>query len=197
MTKKVLLLLANGFETYEASVFIDIIGWNLVYGDGSTELFTCSLTGKVKSSFNLSVETDFLIKDIDVDGFDALAIPGGFEQYGFYTDSYDKAFLDLIKEFHEKGKLIASICVAALPIGKSGILRNKKGTTYNLGDGKRQKELKSYGVDVINAPIVHSNNVITSWNPSTALDVAYLLLEKLTSKDQVNSIKEIMGFGAA
>ena len=31
--KKVLLLLADGFETFEASVFIDVIGWNLVEGD--------------------------------------------------------------------------------------------------------------------------------------------------------------------
>ncbi len=27
MMKKTLLLLANGYETYEASVFIDVIGW--------------------------------------------------------------------------------------------------------------------------------------------------------------------------
>jgi hypothetical protein len=41
--KRVLLLLADGFETFEASVFIDVIGWNLVDGDHSTELFTCGL----------------------------------------------------------------------------------------------------------------------------------------------------------
>jgi len=41
--KRVLLLLADGFETSEASVFIDVIGWNLVDGDGSTELFSCGL----------------------------------------------------------------------------------------------------------------------------------------------------------
>ena len=28
--KKVLLLLANGYETLEASVFIDVIGWNYI-----------------------------------------------------------------------------------------------------------------------------------------------------------------------
>jgi len=39
--KKVLMLLADGFETFEASVFIDVIGRNLVEGDKSTELFTC------------------------------------------------------------------------------------------------------------------------------------------------------------
>ena len=46
--KKVLLLLADGFETFEASVFIDVIGWNLVEGDKSTELFTCGLKKEIK-----------------------------------------------------------------------------------------------------------------------------------------------------
>lgn len=46
--KKVLLLLADGFEIYEASVFIDVIGWNLAEGDHSTELFTCGLKRKLK-----------------------------------------------------------------------------------------------------------------------------------------------------
>jgi len=36
--------------------------------------------------------------------------------------------------------------------------------------------------------------VITSWNPSTATDVAFLLLEQLTSKNQSDFIREIMGF---
>jgi 4-methyl-5(b-hydroxyethyl)-thiazole monophosphate biosynthesis len=194
MKKKVLLLLANGFETYEPSVFIDVIGWNLIYGDKSTELFSCSLTGKIKSTFNLSVKTDFLLKDIDVNEYEALAIPGGFEKYGFYIDSYNKDFLNLIKKFFEKRKIIASICVSALPISKSGILKNKKVTTYNLMGGKRQNELKKFGVNVINKPIVNSDNIITSWNPSTALDVAFLLLEELTSKKQINDIRKIMGF---
>lgn len=38
--KKVLLLLANGFEAVEASVFTDVIGWNKLDGDGTTDLVT-------------------------------------------------------------------------------------------------------------------------------------------------------------
>ena len=30
--KKVLLLLANGFEEYEASAFTDVLGWSRVFG---------------------------------------------------------------------------------------------------------------------------------------------------------------------
>jgi protein deglycase len=191
--KRVLLLLAEGFETYEASVFIDVIGWNLAEGDGSTQLFTCGFQKEVKTSFGQTFITDYLIGEIDIDTFDALAIPGGFETYGFYREAYDEKFLHLIREFNAKGKIIASICVAALPVGKSGVLTGRKGTTYSMG-GVRQAQLKEFGVEVLKQPIVVDGNIITSWNPSTAIDVALLLLEFLTSKTNAGYIRKIMGF---
>ena len=190
--KKVLLLLADGFETFEASVFIDVIGWNLVEGDKSTELFTCGLKKEIKSSFNQRFIVDFLISDIDISSFDALAIPGGFEVYGFYNDAYDDKFLDLIRGFKANNKFIASICVGALPLGKSGVLKDKKGTTYN--SAIRREALQGFGVNVINQPIVIDDNMITSWNPSTAVDVALLLLEHLTTKNNADKIRQLMGF---
>src|SRR5665648_660761 len=86
--KKVLLLLADGFETLEASVFIDVIGWNLVDGDGTTQLFSCGLRREVKSSFSQRVVVDYLIDEINTEEYDALAIPGGFEEFGYYKDAY-------------------------------------------------------------------------------------------------------------
>ena len=79
-----------------------------------------------------------------------------------------------------------------MPVGKSGILNGKNGTTYNMAI--RRDALQEFGVNVINEPIVIDDNIITSWNPSTAVDVAFLLLENLTSKDNVNHIKHLMGF---
>lgn len=191
--KKVLLLLADGFEIYEASVFIDVMGWNLVDGDGSTKVVTCGLRKNLSSTFGFKVTTDITVDELLVDEYDALAIPGGFNEYNFYDDAYNEAFLDVIREFHQKGKIIASICTGALPIGKSGVLINKCGTTYNRG-GLRQKTLSEYGVNVVNNPIVIEDRIITSWNPSTALDVAFTLLEMLTSKEQADHIKVMMGF---
>ena len=190
--KKVLLLLADGFETYESSVFIDVIGWNLVEGDNSTKLFTCGLKKEIKSSFNQRFIVDYLISDVDINSFDALAIPGGFEVYGFYNDAYDEKFLDLIRSFKANNKFIASICVGALPLGKSGVLKGKKGTTYK--SAVRREALQRFGVNVINQPIVIDDNIITSWNPSTAVDVALLLLEHLTTKNNANNIRQLLGF---
>lgn len=191
--KRVLLLLADGFETYEASVFIDVIGWNLVDGDGTTKLFTCALEKEIQSSFNQRFIVDYLVDHINVNDFDALAIPGGFKEYDFYKDAYDERFLDIIRQFHQQGKIVASVCVAALSVAKSGILIGKKGTTYNKSP-LPQETLRAFGVTVVNAPIVMDDNIITSWNPSTAIDVALLLLELLTTKQTSIHIRDIMGF---
>ena len=190
--KKVLLLLADGFETFEASVFIDVIGWNLVEGDNSTQLFTCGLRKEIKSSFNQRFIVDYLPHEIDINSFDALALPGGFEVYGFYKDAYDEQFLDLIRGFRANNKFIASICVGALPLGKSGVLKDKNGTTYN--NPVRREALQGFGVNVLNQPIVIEDNMITSWNPSTAVDVALLLLEHLTTKKNADKVRQLLGF---
>ena len=87
--------------------------------------------------------------------------------YGFYNDAYNDGFLDLIRGFKAENKIIASICVGALPLGKSGVLKDKKGTTYN--SAIRRKALQEFGVNVINQPIVMDDHIITSWNPSTAV----------------------------
>lgn len=193
--KKVLLLLAEGFEIFEASAFIDVIGWNLVDGDGTTELFSCALKKEIKSTFNQRFIVDYLVEEVNVDDFDALAVPGGFVEYDFYRDGYDERLLNIIRAFQNKGKIVASICVGSLLLGKSGILENRKATTYNKKPA-RYETLRSYGADVQNEAIVVDGNVITSWNPSTAIDVALLLLEWLTSKQNADYIREMMGFEA-
>jgi 4-methyl-5(b-hydroxyethyl)-thiazole monophosphate biosynthesis len=190
--KKILLLLAKGFETYEASVFIDVIGWNYTDGDKSTKLFSCGLTKEVASTFDQKFIVDYLHYEIKINDFEALAIPGGFEEYGFYEDAYSDSFLQIIRDFNAQNKLIASICVGALPLGKSGILRGKRATTYN--SQIRRNALKEFKAEIVNQPVVMEGNIITSSNPASAIDVAFLLLEQLTDKENANFIKRAMGF---
>ena len=194
--KKVCLLLLNGFEAVEASVFTDVIGWNNFEGDGMTELITVGVREELKCTWNFTVIPEMHLSNVNVDDFDALAIPGGFERAGFYEDAYREDVLDFIRQFDEKGKIIASICVAALPIGKSGVLKGRNATTYgSLNDRIRQMQLAEFGVNVIpNQPIVIDRNIITSFNPGTAFDVAFKLLELLTSIENCKNVKKLMGF---
>ena len=190
--KKTLLLLANGFEILEASAFVDVMGWNLKEGDYSTELFTCALKKEIKSSFNQTFKVDYLINELDVNSFDALAVPGGFKDFNYYKDAYNEDFLNVIRSFNQQNKIIATVCVGALPLAKSGALKNKNGTTYSSIEYRN--ELKSFLVNLIDKPIVEDENIITSCGPSTATDVAFILLEKLTNKDNTKKVRELMGF---
>ena len=192
--KKVLVFLAKAFETMEFSVFIDVLGWAI--NDYGHNLFvdTCGFNKIVISTFNVSVIVDKTIGEINVDEYDALAIPGGFGEFGYYEEAYDERFLKLIKEFNAKGKIIATVCSGAFPLGKSGVLKNRKATTYHLKDGYYQKQLKEFGVNVVNEPIVVDGNIITSYCPATAPDVAFELLKMLTSEEEMAVIKKAMGF---
>ena len=194
MNKSVLLFLSQGFEEYEASVFTDVIGWSRIYGSEPVELVTTGLRSEIKCSWNMVVKPEIEFDKVKCGDFDALAIPGGFEKAGFYEDAYNERFLDLIREFDKKKKIIASICVAALAIGKSGVLANRNATTYDLLDGFRRKQLADFGAQVQDESIVVDNNIITSTGPSTGLDVAFKLLEMLTDKANVEIVKRYMRF---
>lgn len=192
--KKVLVFLAKAFETMEFSAFIDVLGWARVDYGHKLIVDTCGFTDKVVSTFNVPVIVDKTIGDINVDEYDALAIPGGFREFGYYEEAYDERFLKLIREFDEKGKIIATVCSGAFPVGKSGVLKNRRATTYHLKDGFWQNKLKEFGVNVVNEPIVVDGNIITSYCPETAPNVAFELLKMLTSEEEMLVIKRAMGF---
>ncbi|HIF9211326.1 TPA: DJ-1/PfpI family protein [Photobacterium damselae] len=191
--KKVILFLCQGLEEYEASVFTDAFGWTTTYGLEPIELVTVGLRPKVKCAWNFTIEPEYQLSEIDINDFDALAIPGGMSRSGFYEDAYDERLLSLIRDFDSKGKIIASVCVGALPIAKSGVLNGRNGTTYHLSK-KRQTQMEEMGVNVIQVPIVIDKNIITSRSPSTAMDVAFNVVEMLTSTANLERIKEGMGF---
>ena len=194
MTKKVLLFLAQGFEAYEASAFTDVFGWSRESGLESVDMITTALRPTIKCYWNLIVQPEMAFDQINVDDFDALAIPGGAGEAGFYEDAYDERFLDLIREFDKKGKCIASICVGALPIGKAGVLKNRNATTWDLNEGARRKQLADFGANVQDKQMVVDKNIITSTGPATSIDVAFQLLEMLTDIQNVNEIKRNMRF---
>lgn len=191
---KTLLFVLKGFETMEFSVFVDVMGWARNDYGYNVPVVTCGFQKKVISTFNIPILVDKTLDEINVEDYDALAIPGGFEEFGFYEEAYDERFLNLIREFDKQEKIIAAICVAALPVGKSGVLTGRKATTYHLRDAYRQKQLKEFDVNVVNEPIVVDKNIITSYCPETASGVAFKLLEKLTSTEKMEIVKHAMGF---
>ena len=145
------------------------------------------------SAWNFVIKPQTLLDEIDPDLIDGIAIPGGLGSKGFYKDAYDERLLHLLRLMNERGKPIASVCVGAMPIAKSGILRGRKGTTYFQSE-KRRREMEEYGVILSEEFIVIDGNIITSNSPSTAIGVAFALLEKITNLENVQKVQEGMGF---
>ena len=191
---KVLLFCPKGFEMMEFSVFIDVMGWARNDFNHPIEVHTCGFSKTVYSTFSVPVIMDKVIDDILADEYDALAIPGGFESFGFYEEAYDKRFLELIREFDRMNKPIASVCVGAMPIAKSGILSGRNATTYHLDGGIWQKRLFEFNVNVVDKRIVTDGNVITSYCPETAPYVAFELLKMLIGEKDTIRVRIAMGY---
>ena len=191
---KILLFCAKGFETMEFSVFVDVFGWARNDYGYDVNIETCGFTKNVISTFGIPVVVDKLMDEISADEYDGLAIPGGFEEFGFYEEAYHEKLLNLIQEFNRQNKIIATICVGALPLGKSGILNGRKATTYHLRNAYRQKQLAELGATVVNERIVVDGNIITSYCPETAPDVAFELLKQLIGYDGMAMVKHAMGY---
>lgn len=192
MTKRVLLLLADGFEPLEAAGFTDVLGWANIDGEEPIELVSAGLHSLLKATFGFSVIPDALVAELDLGAFDALAVPGGFEGAGFYIDALADDFTAVIAAFERARKPVASVCVASLALGAAGILNGRRATTYHQIGGRRRAQLESYGATFIDQSVVIDDGLITSTGPGTAVEVAFALLEMLTSRANADHIRQLM-----
>ena len=85
-----------------------------------------------------------------------------------------------------------AICSAVINLLESTYIRGKKVTTYLLDNKRYFNQLKNYNVIPIEEEIVEDNNLFTCSGPGNALELSFRLLEKLTSNENVNIIKDNM-----
>lgn len=192
--KRVLMLLANGVEPLEMAAFTDVLGWANLLGDQPVELVNAGLRAKIVTTFGLTLIPGFLLSDLDVSRFDALALPGGFEPAGFYEEALSEPFLSTIRHFVETGKPVASVCVSSICLGVAGVLRDRNATTYHQEGGKRKNQLVETGARFVDRPVVVDGHIITSSGPGTATEVAFVLLEQITSVENAALIRQKMRF---
>ncbi|MDU1910210.1 DJ-1/PfpI family protein [Fusobacterium sp.] len=194
--KNILLLISQGVEILEVSSFIDVFGWNMIVGKKDTLITTCSFHNIINCTWNVSLLPEINLKNtkLNLKEYDALVIPGGFGKAGFFNDMKNKEFHNIIQNFYNRNKIIIGVCTGVIPLGESGILKNRKATTYLLDNDRYFKQLSNFGAIPIREEIVIDDNIITSSAPKNALETAFILLEKLTSKENMEMVKYNMGF---
>ncbi len=196
--KKIAIFLFEGAELFEIASFTDIFGWNNVVGlkeYRDIKLETISYKESIKCTWGGEIKVEEVITEENIEKFfdyDVLIIPGGFGKANFFKDKNNKIFKKLIKYFFENNKIIVAICSAVINLLESTYIRGKKVTTYLLDNKRYFNQLKNYNVIPIEEEIVEDNNLFTCSGPGNALELSFRLLEKLTSNENVNIIKDNM-----
>ncbi len=192
--KKVLLFLSQGFEEVEAAAFIDVFGWTrTTEGVEPVELVVAGLHEEIKAAHSLVVKPQHLLRELNLAEFSALALPGGYHDRGF-NEAYSQEVIEAIRTIYSNGGIIATVCVAAKPVAKAGLLKGRRATTYPLDDGIHVRYLAEHGAEVVVKDVVVSDRIITSTGPATAFSVAFRLLEMLNGRDDVERVKKAMMF---
>ena len=196
--KKIAVFLFEGAELFEIASFTDIFGWNNVVGlkeFRDIKVETISYKESIKCTWGGSLKVEKLITEENVENFfdyDALIIPGGFGKANFFKDKDNEIFKKLVKYFVENNKMIVAICSAIINLLETTYIKNKRVTTYLLDNKRYFNQLKNYNIIPIEEEIVIDDNLLTCSGPGNALDLAFRLLEKMTSKENLKLIKENM-----
>lgn len=178
---KGLIILVNNFEDVEALATIDVLRRSGIIID------TTSLDNKdVITQSNNKIEVDYLLKDINLNEYDFLILPGGKAVFNILDKN--QRIDELIDYFYNNKKLICAICAAPRLIAKRGYFDNLKFTIFpNCLDGEVKGENTNSGVVV-------EDKFITAKSMYYSIEFALEIINKLQGSEQKEKIeKQIKG----
>ena len=196
--KKIAVFLFEGAELFEIASFTDVFGWNNVVGlkeFRDIKVETISYKESIKCTWGGELKAEKIITEDNLEDFfdyDVIVIPGGFGKANFFKEKDNKIFKKLIKYFSENNKIIIAICSAVINLLETTYIKNKRLTTYLLDNKRYFNQLKNYNIIPVEEEIVIDDNLLTCSGPGNALELAFKLLEKLTSKENLKTVKENM-----
>ncbi len=174
---KLMMPFANGFEEIEALAVVDILR------RAGIETEMIGVVGSVISgAHGIRVVMDKRLNEIRMENYDGIILPGG--SLGYKNLGKSKAIMDAIKQFNERGKLVAAICASPMLLAKAGVLENRKATIYPGLESKIPYPRAD--------KVVVDGNVITSQAPGTAIAFALAIVEYFLGHEKAEKIKRII-----
>ena len=112
------------------------------------------------------------LEDISSDNFDCLLFPGGYSPDALRLH---EATLNLVRKFHEKGKLLAAICHGPWILISAGIMSGKRATGY----AAVRDDLCNAGAEFVDVPAVRDGNIITGRVPDDLTEFCLEIINAL------------------
>ena len=188
----VLLFLANGFEDLEAVTILDVCGWT-AYRDHipNVNVTTTGLHPEIRGRFGIAIKPDIPFDEVVASDYAALVVPGGFPSHG-YDEVYDHRIYDLMRAIYAQDGVLATMCVGILPVAESGLLNQKRATTYPHSRHDNFAQLRDNGAVTTDEPVVMDSRIISCRGPAQAIDVAILLLDHIIGPEASAEVRHFM-----
>lgn len=171
---KLMVPFADGFEEIEAFSVMSVLR-----GAGIAVDMVGVVGSVITGAHGVRVMADKRLNVVKVDDYDGIVIPGGGQ--GCANLEKSKIIMDMIRQFNERGKLIAAICFAPRLLVKAGVLDNRKATIY---PGMERELPYPRGNRV-----VVDGNIITSQGPGTSIEFALSIVEFLMGKKKAETLR--------
>ena len=183
MEKRVLVILADGFEEVEALAPIDVLRRS---GASVTVAGLKPERGNlVRGAHDVWVRCDVELCDVREDRFDVIVLPGGMP--GALNLHKSEVVNSMVLDTYKRGDLVCAICASpAFVLAPTGILDGKKATCYPGCEEKYSH------LDFCGERVVRDGNVITGAGPGTALEFGLLISEALFGKEVSSKIHSDM-----
>ena len=164
MKKRVLCLLADGFEEIEFVTPVDLLR------RAGVEVVVAALAGDgATGRSGIRIMADVALTDVSEMDFDLLMIPGGPGVAGMRQDGRTAA---LARRFVDSGRTVAAICAAPLVFHDAGLLEGRRFTAH-------RSVCDTLGATT-GARVEQDGSLITSRGAGTALDFGLALVTRLT-----------------
>jgi protease I len=125
-----------------------------------------------KGMFGGSYRPDVLLKDVDINDYEALIFVGGMGATEYWDN---KTAHNLVKSALEKNKIIAAICIAPITLARAGILKGKKATVWP----SEAHQLKVEGAIYTDNAVERDGLIITANGPQAAKEFGKTILTAL------------------
>jgi protease I len=151
---KVLIISSDNFEDTEL-----LVPYYRIKEEGFQVDVASIKKGKIKGKHGYEVEVDKILKEVDVDEYDALMLPGGKAPETIRRDTYA---LEIAKKFFVQNKPVSAICHGPQILISAGLLKARKATCYK----SVAKEMKEAGAIYEDKEVIVDRNLVTSRQPS-------------------------------
>jgi protease I len=125
------------------------------------------------SKHGYEARPDMNADQVSAGQFDAVIIPGG---YAPDKMRLHKPMVDLVREAHHHGKVVAAICHGGWMLASAGILKGRRVTGYIA----IKDDLVHAGASYEDGEVVRDGNLITSRKPSDLPAFCRTILQALT-----------------